>query len=217
MKGIIKVSAVIAAAVLCVSAAQAMTVGLTAASWPIGDANSLGLAQGDLVELGITSHTAAQIDSAFTGGGASAVQALFTIWATDTIGDGTGADSSIAATIVSPGAGFFGAQAYMLVFNQSSVGGNVGVFAGTPFNGQTSANADSWLYPLSDSAGAKQFDTGDVNANGVVLGSIGAINDGSSVFNGSPALLLATVPEPSSIALVVLGLLGGFGLIRRRR
>jgi hypothetical protein len=35
--------------------------------------------------------------------------------------------------------------------------------------------------------------------------------------NGMGYYLTASVPEPSSIALVVMGLLGGFGLIRRRR
>jgi hypothetical protein len=47
----------------------------------------------------------------------------------------------------------------------------------------------------------------------VVYGTTGL----DSVTAGGPYNLLETVPEPSSIALVVIGLLGGVGMIRRRR
>jgi len=46
----------------------------------------------------------------------------------------------------------------------------------------------------------------------VLLGSVGLDTSVSPAYQ-----LLEAVPEPSSIALVVLGLLGGIGLIRRRR
>ena len=221
MKGFIKLSVAVIAAAALVTSARAMTVALTAVDYNgITDVGgNVGLAQGDLVELGITSSTATQIQAAFASGGASAANALFTIWATDSIGDGTGIDSSIANPGIGlTGTGFFGSQAYMIVFNQATVGGNIGVFAGKPYAGQAGVGAgDPWTFPANDTSPTVTFDTGDVGASGVILGSIGTDNDPDSALSGSPALELAGVPEPSSIALVVVGVLGAIGLIRRRR
>ena len=95
----------------------------------------------------------------------------------------------------------------------------MGVFTGYPNLGQATPAApagDPWTFPSSDASPPPELDTGDVTASGIVLGSIGVNTDPSSVFNGEAALELAPVPEPSSIALVVVGLLGAVGMIRSR-
>jgi len=108
---------------------------------------------------------------------------------------------------------------------QGAVGSPMGVvvYGGT----QTSANhilvvpnggyavtvpSPDWATPPSSSAVVElDATTGPVPT---VTGSGGITT--SNGFDGNPGFYV-TVPEPSSVALVVMGLLGGIGMIRRRR
>ena len=163
---VLKYSAAVitAAAMFGLSSAQAFTVswaanGGTALTLPGG---STGVASGSLIELGYTSSSAATIDAAFSSGGPTAVNALFTIWITDYTTDGT--DPTALGTYSIGGAGpgnqpdsaLFNKQIYLLAFNGTTVAGSTeaGVFAGAPFNGQVNNNGDNWTFPAHDNAGA---------------------------------------------------------------
>lgn len=162
------------------------------------------LAIGDLIEIGS--------DTANTSGG-------FTLWTaganiatpslpggTGLIGDGTGAEGSFSEGNGGAGAGFFSDQIYIKAFNSSSANGAYSLFTST-----------TWVFPATD-AGTENLDLGNGGIT-VLVGSYftGTVTDPNLTGGGPNADAIAVaVPEPSSIALVVLGLLGGIGLIRRR-
>ncbi|MGO9244369.1 MAG: PEP-CTERM sorting domain-containing protein [Verrucomicrobiia bacterium] len=116
---------------------------------------------------------------------------------------------------------FASGNIYVLVVNGASTaspGGEVGVFRGD----------SSWVYPADMLAGTGSIDTD--NAFTALVGSYvtglnGSLsatwpyNQGDGNDNNPLNVLdMATiVPEPSSILLVAMGLLGGIGMIRRRR
>jgi hypothetical protein len=232
---VLKYSAAVitAVALFGISSAQAMSVNWAAnAGTALTTANpSVGLPSGDLIELGYTTSSASAIQAAFSSGGASAVQGLFTIWTTDYVTDGTdptAAGTYTVSTVAGNGtdSALFSKQIYLLAFNATTVAGatEAGVFAGAPFNGQSNTG-DNWTFPAADNAGAPSIEASDVVAAGVLLGSYGVGTDPGTEawFGNSPpqynALELAenVVPEPSSIALVVLGMIGAIGMIRRNR
>jgi len=223
----IKCSAVVAtaAAVFGLSSARAMTVSWAAATdQGISTTGNLnGLPAGDLVEIGDFGGAANSTIAALSNS-PTAVQAAFTEYATGFIGDG---ESGAPGTFTEAGSGrtglgFFSQQIYMVAFNAATAGAAtaVGVFEGPP-GAAASGNSDGdpWTFPAND-IGSIGIDAGDVSAAGVIIGQYVVNGIDSASLNESPANsldLIVTVPEPSSIALVVMGLLGGIGLIRRRR
>ncbi len=232
---VLKYSAAVitAVAMFGISSAQAMSVswaanGMSAITSPHGTA---GLPSGDLLELGYTTSSAAAIDAAFTSGGPTAVNALFTVWATDYSTDGTdpsapGTFSLTTTTGNGTDSALFTKQIYLLAFNATTVAGatEAGVWAGAPFNGQQNLNGDNWTFPASDPAGGPSVSTDDINANGVLLGAFGVGADtdaGDLAFEATDSMnaleLAQNIPEPSTITLVVLGMLGAIGMIRRNR
>jgi hypothetical protein len=128
------------------------------------------------------------------------------------VNGGAGAASASATA----GATFGHAQIYFVMVDN----------AGGEFIGYVNdVSNTNWKFPLEgDTITITGFDMQSFFANPgvdttlaagatVVYGQVGL----DSVTAGGPYNLLETVPEPSSIALVVIGLLGGVGMIRRRR
>ena len=233
MKGFIKLSVVAIAAGALVgftSTARAMTVELNAsANVGVADANgTTGLYSGDLVELATTTASKAVIDAAFLSGpnGSTSANAFFSVWQTGSVEEGVGAGQDSTFIIASTAAGsatFFSKPIYLVVFNAAATGSgvNMGVYTAYPNLSQGtpgSPDGDPWTYPASDTLGGIYPDTGDVTASGVVLGGMGTDSDPNSYESGYATLFLQqSIPEPSSIVLVLLGLAGSIGLIRRRR
>jgi hypothetical protein len=155
--------------------------------------------------------------SAPTAGLALAAQPVFTpfggevdSYSAGAVGGGTGSASAQAATGVH-------AQLYLVAFGAD----------GSEFIGDVSdASNSAWQEPATaDIPPNTGFDLDSFFASPgaenvtlapgaqVIYGSVGL--DGSGPYQN--LLTAAIVPEPSSIALVVMGLLGGIGMIRRRR
>jgi hypothetical protein len=193
MKQVTKLTVIIAAAVAMMGyQAKAMDVVWSAQiSTFLTDTSGVGLPIGDLIKVGWDSNN--------TVGG-------FTSFASGAVGDslniaGTFADdNNITGT-----SGFFSKQMYIEVY--TNPGGT-----GTP----ALLTNPGWVFPADDTGGVG-IDVGDaglviVSGATFVAGGVTAPVD----IAGGDAVELA-VPEPSSIALVVLGLIGGIGMIRRRK
>jgi len=208
-----KYTVVAAAVMLAASAARVYAVTV---NWNSDDTNevtlaggTVGLPDGDLVEIGIFSSVPAN------GSTAAQVAGALTVFGSGTIGEGTGGGSgdagTFAITSTAPVAGFAGSHIYVVAFNAATSGAAtaVGVFTST---------MGTWTFPAADS-GSTTIDMDDVAPSGVVDGAGYGVNTFNSAWQGGlvNALELTTVPEPSSIALVVLGLVGGIGMIRRHR
>ncbi len=173
-----------------------------------------GYLSGDLDEVGVFATTPTQGSSSLAG---------FTVFATDLTGTGAnvgivGGGDAFASGSGTAGATFNHKQIYFVEFNAPTAGAATqeGIFYVNDLDN------GSWQFPADTDAGTTTTfdlgsfftDTAATEAAGatVVFGSVGV--DGSGPYN---ILETAVVPEPSSIALVVLGLLGGIGMIRRRR
>ncbi|HVM61206.1 MAG TPA: PEP-CTERM sorting domain-containing protein [Verrucomicrobiae bacterium] len=214
-KTAVKVAAVITAAVLSVSSAYSMSVNWAAAT-VVGIAMSDGVTPaptGTLLELGYFTVSDATISALTPATGLTTAEADFSVWATGAVGDGGAADGEFTDALGAPGAGYFSKQAYALVID----GSYWAAIKGTSVAG---ANGDAWIFPASDGANPPTFEFGDLTAANVLVGgynSAGTFNGSDQIIVGGNAVELLGVPEPSSIALVVMGLLGGIGLIRRRR
>jgi hypothetical protein len=209
MKKVTKYTAIVAALVLLGSAVQ--TFGM-AEGWGTYSSRFLtlqggttGVAQGALVKLGILTTTEA--DMIANQNNITFLNANFSAWATSTVGDATGLDGSWTTVTTAPGAGYFSQTVYLLAFNAPTVGAanQVGLFK-VPGN----------VFPANDGAAQGGWDLGDAN----IVALIGALSSGTVTspgdLTGTDAASLHLVPEPSSIALAGLGILGLIGLIRRR-
>jgi hypothetical protein len=112
-------------------------------------------------------------------------------------------------------------QIAMVVFNNSTGVGATqeGIFI-LPFS-SAAGNASSWKFPLAtDASPSTTIDADDLTATpGTASGALasgvtGFYTGTTAAANGG--VELGVIPEPSSIALVVAGLLGLVGISRRR-
>jgi hypothetical protein len=207
MNKIQKVGVMLVAAAVVASTSQvyAMTENWGAATsrFLTGPDGTTGVPSGDLIEIGTVSNPSGA-QGATT---ATQLASFMTVWASSTVGTGEGVDGAWAVTSALPGAGFFGDQIYLLAFNAATPGAatQMGLFTNT-----------GWLFPTSDTAAANSSDIGDAGTTAVVGGLASGTVVNPSAIAGGDAAELKAVPEPSSVVLVVTGLLGLLGIRRRR-
>jgi hypothetical protein len=209
------VAAAVAATIGWSYQANAMTVNWADDGSPFlaSVGGTTALPTGDLVEIGSdTANTLAgftlwsaglNIDNGIPttpGGGAY-------------VADGTGAEGSFSDVNAGAGAGFFNAKIYIAIFAAPTAGSSLSTGQGVAL-----VTNPSWTFGANDAA-ASTIDFTDaglvVVAGAYDTGTLGDTNLGAPP--NLDAVATTAVPEPSSIALVVLGMLGGIGLIRRRR
>jgi len=189
-------------------AASTYAAGNIEVDWSASDVTGVALANGTpidntaLIEIGNFSGAA---NTALTG---------FHAFATDGSTIGTGGQPNgfwNAVLSVASDSSFAHTTIYLVVQNH----GQQGIFSDSqwefPANGDIPNQISIDVENLVDNPGSPSA-TLDPTANIVQGGFLPQNTDTYSYL-----LLQAPVPEPSSIALVVMGLLGGIGLIRRRR
>jgi hypothetical protein len=146
----------------------------------------------------------------FLGSDTKGTLAGFTTYDSGLIGDGTSTEGTFSeAGSGATGVGFFTLQMYVEV----GAAGLGGAFLETNPN---------WKFPADDT-GDVSIDLSDSGLS-IIVGSYstGTVSDSNLTGGGDnpnvDALVtsLVAVPEPSSIMLVVVGLLGGMTLLRRR-
>jgi len=185
------VVAAVAAIVGFASQARAMSV-----SW--GDQGSPWLTENDgqtLVPIGT---------ALFLGKDANGTVAGFVAYDSGFVGDGTGYAGSFGeAGSGAGGAGFFTSQMYIMVGS-----------------GNALVTETAWTFPAGDDGNASiDLSVGTLQ---IIVGSYspGTVTDPNLGGPGQDALVTTIpapiVPEPSSIMLVVIGLLGSVSLLRRR-
>jgi len=197
--------------------------------------NGQMLPSGDLVELGQFSISDANLSALANGG--TFTPATFATLNSDFVpltggtSSGTAGSATVSGyagamdvTFTGNNSAFAGGPMYLLVYNAATAGAatQVGVF-----RGPGTAGSGGWSFPSSMATGSSGSDLDTANVSPLIgtYTANSAVDNGwnDNVGNGYPNVntfnldRVVSVPEPSSIALVVMGLLGGFGLIRRRR
>jgi hypothetical protein len=237
-KTMIKGLGIVAVALLVASASRvygAATVVFGADdSVYFGLANSLALPAGDGVYMGqfSISDTSIQVLGAELAVPAESQTAYSTLVSDFvplsvnplfSIGTGAGGDAgAIGVTFAGANAGFASGNVYLMVVNTATTAGagQVGVFRGD----------STWTYPANMNTGGISIDT-DQALTSPLIGSYTASqnaaaggyaydSDSGNDYGDIASLdlaVIASVPEPSTYVLVVLGMLGGIGMIRRRR
>jgi len=235
MKSVLKITAVAAAALglLCANNVLASSGEYEGSA---SDSNFVAVAGGtallpvgDLVEAGsfTLSNTAIQgLTSGNTITPANEATLLAAFVPENTISSGTISEGTGGAYAGAFDIDFYGnnmgssVPAYILIFNASTSGAatQVGVF-----NGAAYTTVGSWTFPVTPSSSYSGGDFDDAHALIGTYTTNSALdvpyNDGPGGQN--PVIntfnLDQIVPEPSTYMLVAMGLLGGIGLIRRRR
>ena len=217
MKGkrVLRNIAVMVAALLCASATP-LYAQWYAVDWAseftgltLSD-KTTGLPRGDLVAIGhFGTMTDTQIEAITS---ATDLWNAFTVFATGSIGDGE--DSTAIGTFAEAssrfgGAGFFSMNAYLIAFN-------AGTYTTATQYGCFRGSAETWVFPRDDAAPAQIIDT--ASCTGLVNVLIGDFGTGTfySPYQDEWLNALALIPEPSTCALVGVGLLGILGMMRRK-
>jgi hypothetical protein len=236
-KTMIKGLGIAAVALLAASAGRvyAATVNLGADDMVyFGLANSLALPAGDAVYMGQFSISDASITALGAGlSSPSSSQADYNTLVSDfvplsgtslgLIGAGSVGDAgAISAAFTGTNPTFALGNIYLMVVNTATTAGasQVGVFRGD----------STWTYPAVMATGTVGIDT-DQALTAPLIGSYTASqnaaaggyaydSDSGNDYGDIASLdlaVIASVPEPSTYMLVVLGMLGGIGMLRRRR
>jgi hypothetical protein len=227
MNGIkfVKFGAVIVVAALCLTAqVNAMSVSAASGLSQVVTLNdgTTGVPMTDLAVLGIFKNgmSNAQIQALWTGTSVSDIAnitAAFSVEESGVIGPDAAGEVSIA-NANNAGAGYFTSNAFVIVYNNASaaLATQILVLKGPTVGG----SGDPWTFPATDGAAGVSFSLDDIGAANVLIGGFdGATtyNDGSWFAPASASMIMAAVvPEPSTYALVAMGLLGAWGMRRRR-
>jgi len=229
---LVKYVAVAAAALLCVGtrASAQVVISLNADdSNFFMDANGNWLAPGDLVEMGQFSVNDTTLQGLVSGNTITPANYAtlvsdfvpLNVAATQYIDNDAPNSGDLAGAFSGSNSAFASGKVYIMVVNAGTTTGanQVGVF-----EGQLGIGASSWQYPASMVSGDLVIDTDNITAGTTLIGKFvggtsldNPYNDnqgnGNATLNGLE--LDQVIPEPSSIALVGMGLIGLLALRRR--
>ncbi len=170
------------------------------------------LEQGNLLELAVATNLANVAADAHLG--ASVLNSDFKVWATGYVGDGTAIEGSFAISTITSGAGVYGQQIYLLAFNSAALWAGTGPALATANQVGVFTNPN-WIFPAAEGSSVEMIDLWDTGTTAVV-GQLftGTISDPNLNGPGQDAAALV-VPEPATVALAALGLLGIAGLRKK--
>ena len=172
--------------------------------------------QGDLIEVGFFSNTGG-ISSLNT---AAQNLANFTSFGTGLMGDNLSLDGYFAEVTSAPAGSFSHAQIFVVALNDPTVAGATQMGAWSV----DLASDSNFRFPAeSDIPNSTSFDMDEMSSAAGTPNS--ALSTGAHIWFGTGPgtdsaaglALEQVVPEPSTMALIVMGLFGTIGMIRRRR